>query len=178
MHEDGRVASQRGRISSATDILRAVGFVVVIVVAVVLLAPRRHYDAIKEIDYTGDLASARALAPYHVLAPEGLATGWKPTSVRYVEQDGHTMWHLGYLSPAEEYVGVEQSDGPAAAWIRQQTHGGRLEGSMPVEGELWSMRYQPDKNLRSLAMTEDGVTTVVAGIASYQTLAELAGALE
>ncbi|MCI0685831.1 MAG: DUF4245 domain-containing protein [Sporichthyaceae bacterium] len=172
------MASQQVRISSPTDILRAVGFVVLIVVAVVLLAPRRHYDAIKEIDYTGDLASARALAPYHVLAPQGLAVGWKPTSVRYVEQDGHTMWHLGYLSPAEEYVGIEQSDGPAEVWIRQQTHGGRPEGTMPVDGQTWTMRYQADKDLRSLAVTEDGVTTVVAGIASYQTLAELALSLE
>ena len=170
--------ARRQLISAPTDILRAVGVVVLIVVAVVLIAPRRHYEAVRVIDYSGDLAAARTHAPYHVLAPVGLPDGWRATSVRYATKDGATMWHLGFISPADEYVGVEQSDGPAVLWIRQQTHGGRVEAQVPVNGQSWTMRYQQDKDLRSLAITEDGVTTVVAGIASVPTLTELASALE
>ena len=168
----------RPLISAPTDILRAVGVVVLIVAAVVLIAPRRHYEAVRVIDYSGDLVAARTHAPYHVLAPVGLPDGWRATSVRYATKDGATMWHLGFISPAGEYVGIEQSDGPAVLWIRQQTHGGRVESQVPVNGQSWTVRYQPDKDLRSLAITEDGVTTVVAGIASLPTLTELAGALE
>lgn len=171
------MASQR-LISSPTDILRAVGVVVLITAAVVLIAPRRHYEAVRVIDYSGDLAAARTHAPYHVLAPEGLPDGWRATSVRYATKDGATMWHLGFISPADEYVGIEQSDGPAELWIRQQTHGGRVESRVPINGQDWTVRYQPDKELRSLAITQDGVTTVVAGLASVPTLTELAGALE
>jgi len=177
VHEDGRVASQR-LVSSPTDILRAVGVVVLITVAVVLIAPRRHYEAVRVIDYSGDLAAARTHAPYHVLAPVGLTEGWRATSVRYATKDGATMWHLGFISPGGEYVGIEQSDGSAQLWIRQQTHGGRPEATVPVNGEQWTMRYHADKKLRSLAITEDGVTTVVAGIASLPTLTELASALQ
>ena len=171
------MASQR-LISAPTDILRAVGVVVLITLAVVLIAPRRHYEAVRVIDYSGDLVAARSQAPYHVLAPVGLPDGWRATSVRYATKDAATMWHLGFISPADEYVGIEQSDGPAELWIRQQTHGGRVETQVPVAGQSWTMRYQPDKDLRSLALTQDGVTTVVAGIASLSTLTELAGALE
>lgn len=171
------MASQQRRVASATDILRAVGFVVLVTVAVVLIAPRRHYEAVRVIDYSGDLASARTHAPYHVVAPVGLGQGWRPTSVRYATEDGATMWHLGFISPADEYLGIEQSDGPAELWIRQQTHGGRVEARVPINGAQWTMRYQPDKRLRSLTITEDGVTTVVAGIASLPTLTELASAL-
>lgn len=171
------MASQR-LISSPTDILRAVGVVVLVTAAVVLIAPRRHYEAVRVIDYTGDLAAARTHAPYHVLAPEGLPDGWRATSVRYSAKDGATMWHLGFISPTDEYVGIEQSDGPAKLWVRQQTHGGRVESRVPVNGQDWTVRYQPDKGLRSLAITQNGVTTVVAGIASLPTLTELAGALE
>lgn len=158
--------------------LRSVGFVVLVVVGAVLLVPRQSYDAAKEIDYSAELRDARAGAPYHVLAPVGLHAGWRPTSVRYGQTDGITMWHLGYISPAGEYIGIEQSNGPAGAWISQQTHGGRPEGVLVIDQRHWTMRYQPERKLRSLAITWDGVTVVVAGVASYQTLTEFAGALQ
>jgi hypothetical protein len=171
------VASQR-LISAPTDILRAVGVVVLITAAVVLIAPRRHYEAVRVIDYSGDPSPPPApTRPTTSSRRLGCRTAGGQPAFGTRPRTRHNV-APGFISPADEYVGIEQSDGPAELWIRQQTHGGRVETQVPVNGQSWTMRYQPDKDLRSLAITEDGVTTVVAGIASFPTLTELASALE
>lgn len=135
-------------------------------------------DPVRPINYRVELGQARRAAPYAVAAPEGLGKGWRATSVTY---DGShpkaTTWHLGLVDPKNEYAAVEQSNGPADAFIKRVTLGAKHDGvrTVTVDGVAWEQwdgsRYD------ALVRRADGVTTVVTGTAPQARLAELAAAL-
>lgn len=84
-------------------------------------------DPVKAVDYRVELATARRAAPYPVVAPDGLAKGWKPTSVSYQGQNG-SGWHLGFLDPDKKYVAVEQSTSPARKYVPEVSQDARDTG--------------------------------------------------
>lgn len=133
-------------------------------------------DPLPAVDYRVELTTAQRAAPYPVLAPEGLAKGWKPTSVSYARQDGDA-WHLGFLDPDREYVAVEQATTPARQYVRDVTHDAENTGeSERVGGEEWQRWEGPKYD--ALVRDGDGVTTVVTGTAPLERLVEMAEALE
>ncbi|NLU72150.1 DUF4245 domain-containing protein [Streptomyces sp. HNM0575] len=101
-------------------------------------------DPVKPVGYKVELDSARRAAPYPVLAPEGLPSKWRATSVRY-EADGPEgrAWHLGFVTPDTQYAAVEQSDEPRPVkYIEDVTHGARKTAkTVRVRGEEWT-RYE------------------------------------
>jgi hypothetical protein len=160
------------------DMIISLGVVLLVIGALWAVAPRRHYDAVHQIDYTQALRDARGAAPYRVLAPEGLSPRWRATSVRYDgDVNGAAQWHLGFVSPENEYVGLEQSNGPARDFIFNLSNRGLADGSTVVAGESWDRYLRETRDVRSLARTENGVTTLVTGTASYEEMAEFAAAL-
>jgi Protein of unknown function (DUF4245) len=162
---------------TAGDMLRSLGVVFLFVAMLLVLTPRRHYDAVKEIDYTAQLRAARATAPYAVLAPSGLPPRWRATSARVEREGDAVVWHLGFVTPQDEYAAVGQSDGDPAEFLERQSNGGRAEGPVDVDGVRWQRFYRQAKNARTLARADDGVMITVGGTADYTELAELAGAL-
>ncbi|MEE1927769.1 DUF4245 domain-containing protein [Streptomyces sp. TRM 70351] len=134
--------------------------------------------SVREVSYRAELATAGRAAPYTLLAPAGLDEGWRATSVYYRAQSDHgAVWHLGFLDPDTEYAAVEQSDGPAEKFVAEVTHRAEPTGeTSAVDGEEWA-RYEGPK-YDALVRSGPGVTTVVAGTAPFERLAELAAALE
>lgn len=132
-------------------------------------------DPIKPVDYRVELVTAQRAAPYPVLAPEGLAEGWKPTSVDYDRQDGDA-WHLGFLTPDRQYVAVEQSTAPAEKYIAEVTHQASDTGRrQQLAGRTWQRWEGPKYD--ALVLRDKGVTTVVTGTATHEQLVRMATAL-
>lgn len=167
--------------------------------AVVLLAAFAIYlfvphdadqNPVKTVGYRVELASARRAAPYPVLAPEGLAKRWRATSVSY-EGAGPkgAAWHLGFMTPDDQYAAVEQSDAARPAkFLHDVTQGARKTAkTVRVNGRAWT-RYQGAK-YDALVRRDAGTsarngtsrtarhTTVVTGTASTAQLTKLAAAL-
>ncbi len=133
-------------------------------------------DPIQPVDYSVELTTAQRAAPYPIVAPEGLAEGWRPTSVSYNRAE-NDAWHLGYLTPEREYVAVEQSTAPADKYIAQVSHGAKDTGkTQQVAGRAWQ-RWEGEK-YDALVLREPGVTTVVTGTAPFGQLGEMAAALK
>ncbi|MBT2387065.1 DUF4245 domain-containing protein [Streptomyces sp. ISL-11] len=135
-------------------------------------------NAVKTVGYRVELDTARRAAPYPVAAPEGLGEGWRATSVSYRAGGKQgSAWHLGFLDPTEEYVAIEQSDGPAEEFIDSASQrASRTARTQQVAGATWR-RYEGEK-YNALVREERGVTTVVTGTASYERLTEMAAALK
>jgi Protein of unknown function (DUF4245) len=159
------------------DMLRSLAVVFLFIAFLLVLTPRRHYDAVKEIDYTAQLRAARAQAPYAVLAPEGLPDRWRPTSARLEREGDAVTWHLGFVTPADEYAAVGQSDGDRAEFLDRQSNGGQAQGSVEIGGVRWDRYFRQAKNARTLARSAGGVLITVGGTAGYPELEQLAGAL-
>ncbi|WP_338118384.1 DUF4245 domain-containing protein [Streptomyces coryli] len=177
------MASERARkqtvrnllLSLAVSCLVAFGFYL-------LLVPkgdgRSAGDAVATQSYSQELGQARRVSPYAVAAPEGLSRDWRATSVTFRKQgDFGTTWHLGFLTPDEEYVGVEQASEKPVPFIEDVTHGAR-ETDRAAErlGEReWKVYDGPERD--GLVSQEDGVTTVVTGTAPMRDLKTMAAAI-
>ncbi|GAA3944658.1 hypothetical protein GCM10023085_28360 [Actinomadura viridis] len=151
--------------------------------AIFLVTPRGEKEVLPTIDYGGHLWAMRSGAPYTVHAPEGLPAGWRPTSSRVHglnNKDGEPVaWHLGFLTPTDQYAALEQSNEKPSAYIPRMTNIKKTVGTRQVGGATWNQYHRKDKNAYSLARTlPGGVTLVVTGTASFDELAVLAGALK
>jgi hypothetical protein len=164
---------------SYADILRSMLLIAVLVATAYACGQLMSSDPeprVRTIDYSDDLAAARDLAPYTVLSPRGLSDGWRATSVDLEETDEEVTWHLGYLTPSEAYVGLEQTDGEFAPAVGKLLEDLRPTRSVDVAGQRWQV-HEGDGRDAALVRTGTGVTTVVVGSAGIEELTTFAAAL-
>jgi hypothetical protein len=133
---------------------------------------------VKRVDYRVELLTARRAASYPVAAPEGLPAEWKATSVRFDGADSDA-WHLGFQTPDDEYVQVEQSARvKRSEFIDEATQGARkTEKTERLAGRTWT-RYTDGRYDALVLESADGSTTVVAGTASWAELTRMAESLK
>ncbi len=133
---------------------------------------------IKRVDYRVELLTARRAASYPVAAPEGLPADWKATSVRFDGADSDA-WHLGFRTPDDEYVQVEQSaQAKRSEFIDEATQGARkTDKTEQLAGRTWT-RYTDGRYDALVLEGADGSTTVVAGTTSWAELAQMAESLK
>lgn len=135
-------------------------------------------DPVRVVDYSVEVKTASRAAPFPVATPRGLSEEWRATSVRFEGAGSHgAAWHLGFVSPDDEYAAVEQSDAGPKAFVDDVTYGaGKTGRTVRLAGETWT-RYAGEK-YDALVRTEPEVTTVVTGTAPMEQLKQLAAALE
>ena len=134
--------------------VRSLALVLVVVAVVFLLAVRDEpAQRVTPVDYTAPLDATRAQATYDVLAPVGLGSGWKATSARGSSEGDAVTWHLGLVTPADDYAAVEQSDGARRSFLDQFTSGSERAGSVTVDGLTWQRLEGGDPDPPALLRT-------------------------
>ncbi len=168
---------RRGR-QTVGDMVRSMLVVLALVLVVVALrGGDGPGERVRPFDYSGALASAREQAPYEVLAPVGLPAEWTPTSARS-GRDGDTFtWHLGFVTPAGDYAGLEQGDGDPEAFLDAVADGGRDAGTTRIDGLRWRRVEGGSPEQRVLVLEGEAVTTLVGGGAAWAELRALARTL-
>ncbi|WP_240808233.1 DUF4245 domain-containing protein [Actinomadura geliboluensis] len=155
----------------------------VLVLAVYVVSPRSDEEVLPTVDYSSQLWAMRNDAPFTVWAPEGLPAGWRPNSSRLTGLgaggDTPVAWHLGFVTPSDEYAALEQSDEKASEYVPRMANSGKPTGTQQVGDVTWTKYHRKDKKANTLARTlPDGSSVVVTGTASYEELAVLAAALK
>ncbi|WP_174518284.1 DUF4245 domain-containing protein [Streptomyces vietnamensis] len=170
------VAGMRGR-QTVRGMFQSLGVIMIAAGVMYLFIPHDEDAApIQAKDYRVELLTAQRVAPYPVLAPEGLGEGWKATVVSY-KREKADAWQLGFLSPDTQYVAVNQSTAEPGKFVPEVTHKAKNTGKTEtVAGRVWQRWEGPKYD--ALVRTENGATTVVAGTASFERLAEMAGSLQ
>jgi Protein of unknown function (DUF4245) len=159
----------------------AILVVVALFLAGLAAIKRGDQDPVGEVTYDRELAGAREKAAYGVLAPEGLGEGWRATSVRLTDEgDGKTLWHMGWLSPDDTYVGLEQTDDGRDDLLDQLFVDTRPDGTSVIGDQRWErLREVGDDDADyALVRTDNGVTTVVLGRGGYPELEAFAKTLQ
>ncbi|MDT0320997.1 DUF4245 domain-containing protein [Streptomyces millisiae] len=138
-------------------------------------------DPVREVEYDVAASTAARVAPYELLAPEGLPEDWRATSVRYEPQgEFGATWRLGMMNPEDEYVALAQSDavvGGPEPFLASVTQNAEDTGeTVSAAGRDWA-RYEGDR-YDALVLQEPEVTTVVFGTAATDRLVAFAEALE
>ena len=172
------MAGANGKQKSARDMILSLGLIVIAAWVIYLFIPHDdHTPDIKRVDYRVELLTARRAASYPVAAPEGLPETWKATSVRFDGAD-FDSWHLGFHAPDGEYVTVEQSTQKRSEFIDEASQGSTAtKATEEIGGRTWT-RYTGGRYDALVLEGTDGSTTVVAGTAPFERLAEMAKALK
>jgi hypothetical protein len=160
----------------------AMGACLLLVLAIYVITPRSDKEVLPTVDYGSQLWAMRNDAPYTVYAPEGLPVHWRPNSSRVhgLGSGGKdpVAWHLGFVTPSEEYAALEQSNEKASEFVPRMANSSQPVGTQQVNGVTWTKYHRKDKKANTLARTlPNGVSLVVTGTASYAELAVLAGSL-
>ncbi|MDQ4085994.1 MAG: DUF4245 domain-containing protein [Actinomycetota bacterium] len=164
---------------SFADLLRSIGLLLLFVGVVwavnTVVSPDDSATPVRAVDYRGQLASARRMADYPVLAPRGLGPEWVATSVDLQSSGRAVRWHLGFLTPGREYVGLEQGDLEPQRLVARYVGGLQPAGALTVGGEPWRL-YRGETDT-ALLRRAGGVVTIVVGTAATDVLAEFARSL-
>jgi len=177
--EDKDVARTRGQ-STVGDMIRSLALLAIPLAVIAIIftnVPRDH--PVKEVDWKAVLATARKEAPYQVLAPTNLPDGWRATRVAWVPQgrpylngeaSPRNLWQLGFLTPDDAFIDLNQGDAQPEEMVDQQSRAGTADGSSVVAGQSWQRLVSPDGRTRSLVLRGPDVTTVVTADLPYQAL--------
>jgi hypothetical protein len=164
---------------TAVDMVRSMAVVLVVVFAIVLLAWRPEPEAVKVVETAPAVALAARDAQFPIVAPAGLAPGWRATSVRWEpteESESEPVLHIGYVTPADQYAQVSVAPVVAESYLDEQTADGAPTGTQAVGDATWE-RWESTKR-RSLVLIDGSVATIVSGGAEWAELITLAESLE
>jgi hypothetical protein len=177
---------------TARDMLLSMALIAIPIVLIVEFFPhdgKKPGDQVQTVDYTVPLEQARRVAPFQVLAPEGLPAGWRATSLHTdLDPAAPLRWELGFSAPDGQYVALDQVSGGKGAEgvLTVQARGATAAGTVTAGGVAWT-RYDggADGKRRALVRTMPSTTAgaapvavVVSGSGSFAELAEFASALK
>lgn len=176
----GVAADKRGNKTVRDLVLSLVVLGVVVAVIYVFVPHDSKATPVKtlKVDYAASLEQARRYSPYPVAAPEGLGAAWTATSDTFDASDPQkTTWHLGFVNADQEYVGIEQSNAPAADFIDEVTLGAHRDGARTVSAGGVAWEHWTGERYKALVRKQPGVTTVVLGTGTDAQLTQVAAAL-
>src|SRR3954447_1861208 len=117
-----RMSEQAGRYQRSFGAL--VGALVVLLLLIGVFVVLRDLNRtnpvvpVQAVDYSHPAKFAQQTARFPVLTPRRLPSRWVPTSVRFEDGDEQS-WHVGCLTGARRYVGLEEAELPVGRMVRQ-----------------------------------------------------------
>ena len=172
--------ARANRMATPGDMIRSLAVILIpLVIITVLFTDLPDDKPVTEVEWQPLLAVARRDAPFPVLAPSNLPEGWRATQAEWVQtgepfRDGapsvRNQWALGFLTPDDVFIGLDQGDLQPDDLVEEQTREGTADGQSTVGGQAWERLVSPDGRTRSLVRREPAVTTIVSGDLAYEAL--------
>lgn len=152
--------------------------VVVFLVAVVV---RPAPAPAEGIDYATVASQAQVDSSEPLLAPV-LPPGWSANDARFQTTQQVPTWYIGFLTPGEQYIGLDQGIGANPTWQAALLNNAKQSGTVTIEGVEWTIFDQRDASdpgnyAYSLATTHGESTVLLHGSASDDEFALLATAI-
>ena len=121
MAEDA-AAKRRAR-QTVINLLLALGATLVVVAINVAVTPRDNSNQIKPVDYKSVVADVKAATDIDVTAPTEVPMGWWVNAARFnaSPKDGVKTWHIGFVGPKNQYIGLDEGFAANESWLYQQT---------------------------------------------------------
>lgn len=158
--------------------VRSLALVGAAVAVLLVLVPRPDRPIEQPVDVAQTAAQAGVDADFPLVVPD-VPAGWRATAARAGTDGPEAIWtwHVGYVTGAGEYAGLEVAREVTPGWLREQTSAGTPDEEAPslaAGGRTWQVLRAEDPARTSLVSATDGVTTVVTGSASLADLVRLA----
>jgi hypothetical protein len=180
--ESSRLHRQRQTVNNLVySLIATLGIVVVIV----LMVPRNNPGTVgKAVDWRSIAAQGTGTEPDPLLSPT-LPKGWTANAaeLRTGGADGIDDWHIGFISPDKQYVGLDQGFKADDTWAVTELDGIRPTGSTTIAGVAWTVydnrsgQSHDDNTTYGLVATHGSSTVVLAGTAAPKDFATVARAV-
>lgn len=164
--------------ASVIGMIMALLVSVLAIVPVVLLNAGEKTDPYRpSVDVAASAANAKDVAGFTPVAPQ-LPAGYSPNYARWVSgtSDGVSHWDVGYLTPQQKFVSVEQTATANPTWLADQVKRAPTTGTRTVAGLDWTLYDKPGAE-KSLVATIAGTTVVVSGSAGFDEFDAVAAAV-
>lgn len=104
------------------NLLLALGVSLAVLLTFMMVVPRDDSNRIQAVDYVAIAADVRESVGVDVLAPAAIPTGWWSNSARWRDTtaDGVNYWHVGFVGPNNQYVGIDQALEANPTWLAQK----------------------------------------------------------
>ncbi|MFK4087332.1 DUF4245 domain-containing protein [Kribbella sp. NPDC020789] len=171
-------AKDRAKARTLTNMVWALLACFVVVAFLMIVTWRPKEEKVRAIEYSAQLEDARKVASW-VRGPAPMPAGWQATSVEFRAPEQAPMtWHLGVVTDAKKYVGLEQSNVTGAKYQSDELGRTSDDGTATVGGVTWQRKVLLDrKGENALVLVGSGVTTIVTGNAGYPALETFASSL-
>jgi len=158
-------------------LIGSLALVLLIVTVVVRPAPAPA----ESVDYPAIAAQAQVETDEPLLSPV-LPPGWSANDARFQTTQQVPTWYIGFLTPGEQYIGLDQGIGANPTWQAALLDEARETGSVSFEGVEWTVFDQRDASdpgnfAYSLATVHGDSTVLLHGTASDEEFALLATAI-
>ena len=168
----------RAKARTLTNMVWALLACFVVVAFLMIVTWRPKEEKVRAVEYTAQLQDARKVAPW-VRGPEPMPAGWAATSVEFRAPEQQPItWHLGVVTDAKKYVGLEQSNVTGGEFPADKLGRTTDDGTSTVGGVTWQRKVLLDRTQENaLVLVGSGVTTIVTGNAGYPALEAFASTL-
>lgn len=101
------------------------------------LTSDKEATPVHTVDWAPWVKAGRTDHQLAMFAPTALPAGWRATSVVYTAGNG-AYWHLGLLTDAGKYVGIDESRTSVEALAKQYVDQNAVRGAdVTVAGQTW-----------------------------------------
>jgi hypothetical protein len=180
--ESSRLHRQRQTVNNLVySLIATLGIVIVIV----LMVPRSNPGTVgKPVDWRSVAAQGTGSEPDPLLSPD-LPRGWTANAaeLRTGAASGIDDWHIGFIAPDKQYIGLDQGFKADDTWIVTEVDGIRATGSTTIGGVKWVIydnragQSASDDTTYAMVATHSASTVVLAGTASQKEFDAVARAL-
>ena len=156
-----------------------------IVVVIVLMVPRNNPHTVgNPVNWKSVAAQGAGVEPDPLLSPD-LPKGWTANAaeLRQGSTGGVDDWHIGFISPSQQYVGLDQGFKANPTWADDELDQIRATGSTTIDGVHWVVYDNRDGQSQStdvtygLVATHGASTVVLSGTAKVSEFDTIARAI-
>ena len=152
-----------------------------VVVFLVSVVVRPAPEASDGIDFVAVAEEAQGGADAPLLAPV-LPPGWTANDARFQTTAQVPTWYVGFLTPGEQYIGLDQGIGANPTWQATLLDNAEQTGTVTIDGIPWTVFDQRDAQdpgnfAYSLATTHGDSTVLLHGTAEDDEFVLLATAI-
>lgn len=159
------------------DMVRSMAVVLAVVAALLLVTWRPDPDPVRVVDTVPITNLAVSRAEFPILVPtlddlRATSVRWEPTR----ESGDVPVWHIGYVTPQDQYLQITQSTVSEPEYLEEQTLQGEITDIVSINGSEWQTYVA--ENETALVNMDNGITTVVRGTGSQADVMRAVESLE
>jgi len=163
---------------SIANMARSLLVILALVAALVAIVPRGEGVIRPAVDAGSVAAQAVKQSGMPFELPVGLGDGWQASSARYAAStDSRPTWQAVWTTPSGQSISLKQTSGATSKWLDVATNEGRPAGQLELGGRTWERRSDARGQTSLVAVSPQGLTTVVSAAGGGDEVGQFVDAL-